>query len=337
MADNPHVFAGTTGTEIAVAADEVTVFGGAAQVQLVKVTDGLEGGTTGAKVTSDGLYVFQANQGTTVGTVAVSNATLAVTQSTSPWVTSATVANQGTVVGTVTVANASLAVTQSTSPWVTAGTVTVSTIAAGTVTVGNGTGGAAVNIQDGGNSITIDGAVSVNTGTVVGTVSVTNYGTALKTYYGTEAQALSITVASLGSATGTARESTAVDNTTNLFQDVLVQSQTQMGTGTSALDKRVYVYAYATTDAATPLYPDTVTGSDAAITLNSPTNLRLLGIVECPAQFVTYKGGPWSLAQLYGSMPEKWGIVVRNETGIPFSGTAGNHKWIYQGVMGKQV
>lgn len=54
---------------------------------------------------------------------------------------------------------ASVAVTQSTSPWVTS--------------VGNASGASAVNIQDGGNSITIDGSISFSNTTI----AVTNAGT----------------------------------------------------------------------------------------------------------------------------------------------------------------
>lgn len=91
------------------------------------------------------------NSITVDGTVAVSG-TVAVTQSTSPWVVSGTVtANQGT------------------SPWVTSLDAT-SLAALESITVQNPGGASAVNIQDGGNSITVDGSVSI-TGTVAVTQS----------------------------------------------------------------------------------------------------------------------------------------------------------------------
>lgn len=71
MADNPAVRAGTVGGTITVAADEVTIYGGAAQIQGVKIHDGTEAGTVGAKVSAAGeLHTWQANN----GTVSVSNA-----------------------------------------------------------------------------------------------------------------------------------------------------------------------------------------------------------------------------------------------------------------------
>lgn len=176
---------------------------------------------------------------------------------------------------------------------------------------------AAIAVTDNSGSLTVDSSI--------------------KTLYGTEAQVVTCTLTSLASSATAGRESTAVDNTTNLFRDVLVYAHVKIDSGTIGNDKRVYVWAYGTVDAATPLYPDTVTGSDAAITLTSPTNLRLLGIIECPAQSTTYKAGPWSLAQLFGSVPEKWGVVVQNYTNIALTGTAGDHKVLYQGVNGKLV
>lgn len=57
----------------------------------------------------------------------------------------------------------------------------------GDVTVNNGAAGAAVNIQDGGNSITVDGTVTANAGTGLGSLAVVGSGT--------EATALRVTVA----------------------------------------------------------------------------------------------------------------------------------------------
>lgn len=154
----------------------------------------------------------------------------------------------------------------------------------------------------------------------------------VKTAYGTEAQAITCTLASLVHSTTAGRESTAIDNTSNLYLDALVQVKVVLQSGTPGSDKRVYVWAYGTVDAATPVYPDAVTGTDAGITINSPTNLRLLGIIEAPTSAGTFKGGPWSVAQLFGSLPEKWGIVVMNMTNMTLSATESDHKKLYQGV-----
>lgn len=160
----------------------------------------------------------------------------------------------------------------------------------------------------------------------------------IKALYGTEAQAITCTIASLASSSTAGRESTAIDNTTNLFLDALVQVSVKTAAGALGNDKAVYVYVAGTVDAATPTWPDNVTGADAAITLVNPTELKLLGTIFCPASSTTYKGGPWSVAEKFGMwLPEKWSIVVVNFTGQALDATEGNHKKIYQGLQAQSV
>lgn len=155
----------------------------------------------------------------------------------------------------------------------------------------------------------------------------------LKTAYGTEAQAITCTLASLASSATAGRESTVISNLTDLFIDALVAVKVVLQAGTPGGDKSVYVWAYGTVDAATPLYPDAITGADAAITFNSPINLRLLGAIAAPTSAGTFKGGPWSVASLFGGvLPEKWGIAIQNYTGCTLSSTESDHKKLYQGV-----
>lgn len=152
----------------------------------------------------------------------------------------------------------------------------------------------------------------------------------LKTEYGTAGQAITITLASLGA--GSSRESTVVDNTTDRFLDALVQVKVRTNGSAPTGDKAVYVYGYGTADNGTT-YPDTVTGSDAAITLTSPTQLRLLGVINCPAASTTYKSPPFSVASLFGGvLPLKWGIVITNATGNALDSTGSNFAAFCQGI-----
>lgn len=159
----------------------------------------------------------------------------------------------------------------------------------------------------------------------------------IKTLYGSEAQAITITLASLANAA--ARESTAVDNTVNLFRDVLAMLKLKNNAVSAPTgEKAVYVYAYGTVDAATPLYPDAVTGVDAAITLDNPTHLRPLGVVLFSAAAQTKKAGPWNVAAAFGGrVPEKWGIVVENKTGFSLDATETNFSKVFQGVSDQVV
>ncbi len=153
----------------------------------------------------------------------------------------------------------------------------------------------------------------------------------VKEAFGTNGQAITITTNSLASSATAGRASTVVDNTANLYLDALVTVLVKMPTsGTPANDKAVYVFAYGTANAGTD-YSDGVTGTDAAFTHTDPPNLRLVGVIACPANTNTYRGGPFSVAAAFGgTLPEKWGIVIRNYTGLTLDSTGNSAH--YQGV-----
>lgn len=149
--------------------------------------------------------------------------------------------------------------------------------------------------------------------------------------YGTSNQAFTITMSTLANATnasGAGRASTAIDNTSNLFLDALVVVKITTSASALANDKAVYVYAYGTADGGTT-YSDGVTGTDATFTATNPPNLRLLGVINAVATSTAYVGGPWSMANALGVLPQKWGIVCVNFTGQAL--TAGSA--FYQGVQ----
>lgn len=157
----------------------------------------------------------------------------------------------------------------------------------------------------------------------------------IKALYGAQNQALTITLASLAS--GSARESTVVDNTSNKFLDALVQLKIKAGGSGTAATGYVNVYAYGTVDGGTT-YGEGATGADAGITLVSPTNLRLIGRLNVVANAVTYKGNPMSVAAAFGGvLPDKWGIVVENQSGGTLDTTGSNHAAVYQGVNAQVV
>ena len=136
----------------------------------------------------------------------------------------------------------------------------------------------------------------------------------IKPNYGSNGQTISCTLASLAS--GSARECTAIDNRTNLYLDALVFLQLKTASGTIGSDPFAYVYAAGTVDDGTT-WPDTVTGSDAAITLNTTSQLRLLGAVWLGAASTTYKAGPFSVAAVFGGfLPAEWSIVIKNNCGV---------------------
>lgn len=158
----------------------------------------------------------------------------------------------------------------------------------------------------------------------------------IKTNYGGGNTTIVITLASLPP-DGGARSSAAVDNTTNLFVDALVQIQTKTATDTVPQACVLNVYAYASTDGGVT-YPEG-TGTDSVVTLAVPTSLVMIGQINIPANTTTYKSNPMSVAAGFGGvLPAFWGIVVEHLTwptggGSPMDATASNHRVQYQGIL----
>lgn len=152
----------------------------------------------------------------------------------------------------------------------------------------------------------------------------------IKEKFGTSGQAITLTIASL--ANGSARASTAVDNSTNLYLDALVSLKVKSASSSTSSSGSVTLYAYGTADGGTT-YTESATGTDAAITLTSPTNARLLGVVNVVANSTTYNAGPFAVAAAFGgNLPEKWGVIILNSSGATLDSTSGNHAIVYQGV-----
>ncbi|MCZ2077901.1 MAG: hypothetical protein LC130_23220 [Bryobacterales bacterium] len=135
--------------------------------------------------------------------------------------------------------------------------------------------------------------------------------TTLAASYGTST-AFTITLNSLAASASAGRESTAIDNTSNLYVDALVSVWLTLAAGTPSLG--IYVYVYGSEDGTN--YPDAITGSDAAYTLKSPTNLTLLKpIWTATSGGLLWRMNPMGIAWAFGGiLPRKWGIVVLNNT-----------------------
>jgi len=150
----------------------------------------------------------------------------------------------------------------------------------------------------------------------------------IKTAYGTGNQAFTITLTSLANAA--LRESTVVDNTSNLFLDALVFVKVKANASGTAATGVVNVYAYGTVDGGTT-YSGSASGTDATYTPTVPTQLRLIGTINVVANGVTYNNGPFSVNQAFGGvLPAKWGIVVENLSGATLDASVGNA--FYQGI-----
>lgn len=151
--------------------------------------------------------------------------------------------------------------------------------------------------------------------------------------YSATGNAFTCTVTTLAS--GSARESTVVNYgaaSPGPYTDVLVFGHFTLAAGSSADDQAIHVYGYGSVDSGIT-YPDQVTGVNAAITLDNPTQLRTVGTVRTTSGS-TCKAGPWSMRAAFGgTMPTHAGIVVRNRSGLTID--AGTISWqgVYEVVL----
>lgn len=158
----------------------------------------------------------------------------------------------------------------------------------------------------------------------------------LKTKYA-NAATITITLAALAtSATRVAgRESTAVDNSSNLYVDALVSGK--ITTGTSPTAGFIDIWVYGSHDE-TPTYMDVLDGTDSAETFtdeNSRNSAMKLAHVIAPdtTSDQVYWVSPFSVAALFGGvMPRFWGLFIAHSTGVNLNATGGNHEFKYSGI-----
>ncbi len=156
--------------------------------------------------------------------------------------------------------------------------------------------------------------------------------TTFKSQYGSSNQAITCTITSL--ANNGQRSAAAVDNTSNLYLDALVQVIIKSNASGTSATGYVNVYAYGTADGGTT-YPDG-TGTNTGVTLTSPPNLRLIGVINVVANATTYNSEPMSVkAAFNGVLPDHWGIVIENKTGATLDASVGSA--FYQGVYEQAV
>lgn len=148
-----------------------------------------------------------------------------------------------------------------------------------------------------------------------------------------------ITCATASLADGSWRASTSIDNGTDKFLDAMLGGKVTTGTSPTA-NTNIYIYAYGTWDGGTT-FTGGISGTDATWSTNASPDTnegivakRLLETIQVTADSdEAYDFGPVSVASAFGGvLPDHWGIVVRNETGVAFNATAGNHAYKFQGV-----
>lgn len=139
--------------------------------------------------------------------------------------------------------------------------------------------------------------------------------------------AVTITLASLATDANllTGRESTAIDNSSNLYLDYLLAGKIRTGTSPTA-SKEIRVYVVGMMDDTT--WPDAFDGTDSAETVTTrDSECRLAAIMATTSVSDTdYHFGPVSVASLFGGVcPRKFVVFVTHNTGVNLNSTGGNH------------
>ena len=153
----------------------------------------------------------------------------------------------------------------------------------------------------------------------------------LNEQFGSSGQSITCTINSLTNTS--ARQSTAIDNSTNLYIDALVNVTIVSAASSTSSTGYVAIYAVGTVDGGST-YGEGAGSSDAAITLTVPTNAKLIGILNVVANSTTYHSNPFSVAAAFGGvLPQKWVIIVQNESGATLASSGNSAQ--YQGVYGE--
>jgi hypothetical protein len=153
--------------------------------------------------------------------------------------------------------------------------------------------------------------------------------------------ALTITLASLATSSTflAGRESNEVDNSSNKYDDALVQGKVTVGT-TPTVNTQIQIWVYASfDDAPSSTNIDVIDGVDSAETItnagvrNSALAIGAVLDVSANTSDVAYPVKPFSIAQLFGGvMPKFWGLFVTHNTGVNLNSTGGNHVLEFVGI-----
>ena len=148
--------------------------------------------------------------------------------------------------------------------------------------------------------------------------------------YGTQGQAITLTIS--GVADNSARESTAIDNSSDRFLDLLIQGTITVTTAaTLTTNPVVYLYAYGSNDGGT-VYSGGASGSDAAFGAvpQDLDNCARLGTVACITMDEVYKSDVFSVAAAFGGiMPDSVGIILENQTGQALNTATFKYQGVY--------
>lgn len=147
--------------------------------------------------------------------------------------------------------------------------------------------------------------------------------------YGADTSLAVTALNSLASSATAGWKSARVSNLSTKASDYLIGVKLTMANTTPASDKAVYVYVcpWFTTDGGSTWYASSggtttlPTDGDAAYTIASPNDLRLLGVLSYTAQNQVLQS-VWPLSKCFGNkLPHGFSIIIVNFSGAAISGS----------------
>jgi len=157
--------------------------------------------------------------------------------------------------------------------------------------------------------------------------------------YGTKTT-LTISLASIATSSGftAGAESNQIDNSSTLFDDIIIQGLVTVGTTpTTATNILVYVWGSDTSLGTTAL--DVLDGTDSAETITSAGvrngMLSLAAVLDVDSNTSNrgYYVKAFGVAQFFGGvLPKFCGIFVAHNTAVNLNATGGNHVFTYTGI-----
>lgn len=147
--------------------------------------------------------------------------------------------------------------------------------------------------------------------------------------YGSE-QTLTVTnLHSLANSATAGWQSTAVDNSSDLYVDAMVYFVLDFANTAPANSRGVFVFAYSGIGSS---YTNPASGSEGTITLPdvsaNPLSLRTIGFIPYVTQDEIVESAHFSVAAAFGGvLPTKWGIVLMNHSGAALAASGNTAKW----------
>lgn len=137
-------------------------------------------------------------------------------------------------------------------------------------------------------------------------------------------------------ANGSYRQSAVIDNSSAKFDDALIGGSIQTGT-TPTAGGTIEIWAYGERDdgGGTSQYTAGASGSDAAYTADGEEDelFPIYAITVDATSDQDYEFGPIAIARVFGGiLPRKWGVVVKNNTGVALNATGTNNELRYTGI-----